>query len=261
MGMGQTSSRSRLNFTGVSSKSLAGKLLRLPLHLVPGSLTVRILQGALRGKRWIVGSSIHGCWLGSYEFDKQNQLTQLLTPGAVFFDVGAHVGFYTLLAASRVGSEGRVFAFEPFPRNTAFLEKHLRLNHVENATLFKAAVADTPGSAHFQEGEASSMGHIADTGTITVEQVSLDSLYEAGRLPLPDFIKIDVEGAELRVLEGARRILTEGQPTLFLATHGAAVHRNCLSLLDSLGYDCSALEEDRGLAACDEVLAVKRQKA
>ena len=87
----------------ISNRSVAGRLLRLPLALIPPALAMPVLQGPLRGYRWIVGSSNHGCWLGSYEYAKQRLFAQMVRSGDVVFDVGANVGFYTLLAACRVG--------------------------------------------------------------------------------------------------------------------------------------------------------------
>ncbi len=78
--------------------------------------------------KWIVGSSNHGCWLGSYELKKQNQLVKYLKPGMIVYDIGAHVGFYTLIISKAVGPNGMVYAFEPFPDNIIFLKKHISLN-------------------------------------------------------------------------------------------------------------------------------------
>jgi FkbM family methyltransferase len=245
------------NFSGISDKSRLGKILRLPLCLLPKNATMRVWQGKLRGKKWIVGSSNHGCWLGSYEFEKQNLIAKMVTPGTVFFDVGAHVGFYTLLASSLVQRTGKVVAFEPFPMNIQYLEKHLMMNGVQNVTLFKAAVSDHVGEAAFQEGPSSSMGRLNEKGGLVVELVSLDDLFLKGLVPLPDYIKIDVEGAELSVLNGARHMLTVGRPTIFLATHGIEVHFNCLSMLQSLGYICLPVDNTKDIRSCDEVIATK----
>ncbi len=92
-----------INFSGISNSKLAGRAMRLPLQLIPDSAVVRILQGPLRGKRWIAGSSNHGCWLGSYEAAKQRKIIEFVRPGMVCWDVGANVGFYTLLFAELVG--------------------------------------------------------------------------------------------------------------------------------------------------------------
>ena len=103
-----------INFSAISDSTFVGMALRLPLRLIPRRAVVRILQGPLRGKRWIVGSSDHGCWLGSYEAAKLKKITELVRPGMVCWDVGANAGLYTLLFAELVGRAGRVFAFEPF---------------------------------------------------------------------------------------------------------------------------------------------------
>lgn len=245
------------DFSRISRESATGRILRLPLRLIPRNLTMRICQGPLRGKKWIAGSSNHGCWLGSYEFDKQLLIAQTLEKGKVFFDIGANVGFYTLLASSLVGDTGRVFAFEPVPKNVVFLKKHLEMNHLRNATVFSAAVSERSGVAQFSEGPNNYMGRLADEGTLAVELVSLDELSAKGNLDRPDYIKIDVEGAELSVLRGARVLLADACPTIFLATHGSEVHSECLSLLQSLGYICRPLDETRDIQTCDEVVASK----
>jgi len=245
------------NFSGVSNKSLAGKILRLPLALVPKNLTTWICQGPLQGKKWVVGSSNHGYWLGSYEFDKQKLIAETVGKGAVFFDIGAHVGFYTLLASTLVGNTGKVYSFELLPRNLGFLKKHLKLNGVQNVTLFEAAVSDCPGESQFAEGPNRSMGKLSDHGAIKVQLVSLDDLLAAGKIVRPDYMKIDVEGAELSVLQGARGILADAAPVIFLATHGSEVHSQCISFLQSFGYTCRAIDGDQDLDRCDEIIATK----
>ena len=124
-----------INLSGLSSRTLLGKLLRLPLRLIPPNSKVPILQGRLRGKWWIAGGGVASYWLGSYEFYKQRLFERLVTPGNVVFDIGAHVGFYMLLSSALVGTAGEVFAFEPVPRNLHYLYEHLRLNHVTNVTV------------------------------------------------------------------------------------------------------------------------------
>lgn len=114
-----------MNLSGISSASVVGKLLRLPLVLLPGNLQMPIMQGRLKGKKWIVGSSNHGCWLGSYEYRKRILFEKMVPHGSIVYDLGGHVGFYSLLASVLVGPTGHVFVFEPFPANLAYLRKHL----------------------------------------------------------------------------------------------------------------------------------------
>jgi FkbM family methyltransferase len=245
-----------MNFSRVSNNTLAGKALRLPLRLVPEGLQMPILQGKLRGKKWIVNSGVHGYWLGSYEYEKRRAFEASVSPGSVVFDVGAHAGFYTLLASELVGDAGKVIAFEPLPRNLAFLRAHLDLNAVGNVEVIAAAVSDVDGAAGFQDGPDSSTGFISSSGGRQVAAVSLDALVHEGRIPRPDFLKIDVEGAEMRVLRGGRRVLEEGALTLFLATHGKEIHARCCEFLRGLSY---ALEPivGKSVDATDELLARK----
>lgn len=246
-----------LNFSGLSNQTGLGKFLRSFLKVIPDDFTVRILQGRLRGMRWIAGASTHGCWLGSYELSKQNLITQSVTEGSVFFDIGANVGFYTLLASSSVGPSGTVIAFEPLPSNIKYLERHIELNALENVRLIKAAVSDSSGEGRFAEGPDNCMGKLSDDGTFVVEMVTLDQLITEGKVPKPDFLKIDVEGAEFGVLQGATELLLESHPTVFLATHGSRVHRQCIELLESLGYSCREIEDDQSGEHSPEIVAVK----
>ena len=224
-----------MNFSGIPSRSPWGRLLRLPLRLLPRGMTVRVLQGGVRGMRWIVGASTHGCWLGSFEWDKQEHLRTAVEPGKVAFDVGANVGFYTLLLARVLGPEGHVVAFEPVPRNLSFLHRHLALNGVRNVSVIEAAVADREGVATFDEGPDPSMGHLG-AGRLRVRTLRLDDALARGEIPVPAYMKIDVEGAEADVLRGAEGILREARPVVFLATHGPAVHAECLEILTGHGY-------------------------
>ena len=119
-----------------------GRALRWPLGLLPNDLRVPILQGPLRGYRWIVGSGVHGYWLGTYELQKQRAFWESIKPGMVVFDIGAHVGFYTMLASVALGEQGEVIAFQPFPHNVGFLKRHLAINNRRNVRIIEAGVGD-----------------------------------------------------------------------------------------------------------------------
>lgn len=233
-----------MNFSGISNQTPMGQLLRLPFRLIPPNSRLPILQGRLRGKRWIAGSSNHGCWLGSYEYRKRILFENTVTEEACVFDIGAHVGFYTLLASVLVGPRGRVFAFEPLPSNMSYLTEHLLMNKISNVKTFEVAVSDHEGEERFNPATHRSMGHLSLDGALPVRCISLDQMHARGKVSPPDFIKIDVEGAEFAVLCGARGLLSLSRPVIFLSTHGAEVHRHCCDFLRGMGYALAPIEGD-----------------
>jgi len=248
-----------MNFSSISNRSLAGKALRIPLRLIPANAAVPILQGPLRGKLWVKGSSDNGCWLGSFEHDKQRLMSSMLHPGDTMFDVGANVGYYTLLGSHRVGTTGHVVAFEPLPANVRFLQRHVRLNRVQNVSLQAVAVSDHDGRARFAPHASNAMGKLSDAGSVEVATVSLDSIAKAGRFPDPNLLKIDVEGAELGVLRGAAQLLERARPAILLATHGADVHRQCCDFLRNAGYELRPIDASiTSTDTTDEIIATPR---
>ena len=232
-----------INFSGLNANSRIGKILRKILKLTPKGFVFPILQGPAKGMKWLVGSSDHGCWLGSYELKKQKQIVKYLKPGMVVYDIGAHVGFYTLLFSRAVGPEGRVYAFEPFPDNFLFLKKHICLNNLENVLIEQYAVSDSNGEVIFYSDHASnytgSIIHINQSDNlrrIIVKTIILDKyVYHENNSP-PDLIKMDIEGAEYHALSGMENILINGNPILFLSLHGPQVARECSDFIRKYNY-------------------------
>jgi len=244
-----------MNFSKINYQSFLGRLLRLPLRLIPKGMVLPILQGRLKGRKWISGAGEHGYWLGSYELQKRMSFEREIMPNSVVFDIGANVGYFSLLAAVLTGTEGKVYAFEPLPRNVQFLRQHVALNHLENRIeVIEAAVSDREGEAHFDLGASTAMGHLADSGEITVQMVTLDHMLETGELRPPDYMKVDVEGAEYEALSGARHILENHRPILFLDTHNRQAHELTVKLLQETGYRFEILD-GKPLAESKEFLA------
>jgi FkbM family methyltransferase len=233
--------------SALASTSSIGKIVRLPLRLIPKDAVVRVLSGPLMGAKWIVGSATHGSWLGSYEADKAWAFRKAITPGAVVYDIGAHVGYYSLIAA-RAGAH--VFSFEPLPRNLRYLDRHLALNNA-SVRVIRAAVSDQVGIAMFAEARRSEMGKLSNEGTIKVDTVAVDSL----NLPLPSVVKMDVEGGEAAALRGMQGVMRHG-PTIFLATHSDELNIECSTILRDFGYTVTAID-GQPLATTREILAVK----
>lgn len=243
-----------MNFSKIHYRSFLGKLVRLPLRLIPKKLVLPIMQGRLRGEKWIVGSGEHGYWLGSYEFNKRRAFEAEVEPNSVIYDIGANVGFFSLLASELTGESGHVYAFEPLPRNIGFLRKHIAINKRVNIDVIEAAVSDRSGQAYFNLGASTAMGHLAESGEIQVEMVTLDELLFEGKITPPDTIKLDVEGAEFEALSGAQKLLEKFHPTLFIDIHNHEARQKVIKLLKELGYGFQSLD-GKILEETKEVLA------
>ena len=219
-----------------------------------------ILAGALRGSWWLPLSpgKVARVLLGSYEPEQTALFRERLRPGDTLLDVGAHVGYYSLLAARLVGERGAVWSFEPNPSNCEWLRRHVRLNGLGHVRVEQVAVSDEAGTARFAFGGGSGTGRLAHDGSEEVRTIALDH-FCGERDIRPNAVKIDVEGGELRVLAGARRILTTMRPVLFLSTHGAEIHRECLRALEALDYDARPIV-GKDLSSTTEVIAIPRQE-
>lgn len=211
-----------------------------------------IVAGPLRGKRFILGAAAGPAGgvtilAGRCEPEQTEAIAASLAPGDVFFDVGANVGYYTLLASARVGARGRVVAFEPLVRNLSFLHRHLALNGATNVTVLPFACSAEAGYGTFQEGADVATGHLdagggggAGGAGAPVHLVTLDGAVKLLGVA-PTVIKIDVEGAEHDVLRGAAETLRTARPRLFLSIHSDALRERCLALLREWGYEAAPL--------------------
>src|ERR1039458_761748 len=171
------------------------RAIRSPSRLLPPATVLPILSGRLRGQKWIVGSGVHSCWIGSYEWEKQRAFARVTPFGGTVLDLGANVGFYTLLAAELVGPSGHVHAFEPVPRNLQYIRRHIALNGLTNVSVVEAAVSNASGKRRFRLDTSPAMGHLGDDGQIEVSAVALDQFVFGTAVAAPHSIKIDVEGA------------------------------------------------------------------
>ncbi len=225
---------------------------RALVRLLP-KLAYPVLCGPLRGSRFILGS-LSGeaggasVYINRIEPEQSSALVNTLRNGQVFFDIGANVGYYTLLAARLVGAKGRVFAFEPVVRNIAYLYRHILLNGAGNVTIVPAACSDAISLETFSAGRNFSEGHLGeDKESYSRDPVPTVSVDEVARRAgvWPHVIKIDVEGGELSVLKGAQATLHKARPRIFLSTHSDILRTACLGYLKECGYASEALSRDK----------------
>jgi FkbM family methyltransferase len=209
-------------------------LIRWFLSLIPSRTTLRILSGPLRGMKWVKESGVNTYWIGNYEKETMRGFMDAVKQGSVVYDIGANVGIYTL-AAKRAGAR-KVYSFEPLPRNCAYLRTNIAINDLDHCEAWDWAISDIQGMQSFSTRCDNSMARLSDNGDISVRSTSLDHFVFEMQADPPNLMKIDVEGAELAVLHGGRKVLETYHPTIFLEIHGAENHAWCRSLLRELGY-------------------------
>jgi len=169
-----------------------------------------------------------------------------LKPGMVFIDIGANEGFFSVFASRRVGPKGKLIAFEPSHRELERLRENLSLNSACNFQIEAFALAEARGTAELRiceyghEGQ-NTLGDFAhavhQSGTQLVQLCTLDEYLEENSTDRLDFIKMDVEGAEQKVLEGARRTLAKFKPVLLLELNDGALRfqaASCESVVNLL---------------------------
>jgi len=158
----------------------------------------------------------------------------------IVFDVGAHVGVHAIYAARLLRKGGTVFAFEPWPENFAGLTKNIALNRKRTCPIEarQMAVGDHEGVSQMVEGPTDGTHHLeanATKSTHAVELTTIDAEAERNG-KAPDLILVDVEGAEMNVLEGALRVIERRHPALILEHHGSANRRKLADWLVNRGY-------------------------
>lgn len=191
--------------------SALGRLIRR--QPPPGAVQVHSLWMRLDQSEGIQ----NGMAQGSYEIEQTGWARECLAPGATCVDVGASFGNYTALAASIVGENGRVFAFEPSPVAGQVIEHLVRDNHLKNVTLTRAAVGEAPGSIEINmpKDRALHSPSIFAPGPgftpLRVPMVSLDSFLPLGGTRPISLVKIDVEGYEPNVVRGMKMLAKTGR--------------------------------------------------
>jgi FkbM family methyltransferase len=165
---------------------------------------------------------------GRYETAKTALIQQHLEPGMTFVDVGANMGDFSLIAAKVMGDRGCVLAFEPSPENCGWIRRSIALNGYRSIEVMETALSDTRGEDTLylsdRVGRHSLLPREDEQETLTVAVDTLDSVLETSGDPHVDMVKIDVEGAELKVLRGARATLgAAGRMMLMVDVHGGRV--------------------------------------
>lgn len=237
---------------------------RLAVRLIPDVPWTRRfdeigpIRFRLRQQRWFLWESFaknDHFMLGVFQ--------RLVEPGDVVYDVGANIGIYTRILAQWFEAS-KVFAFEPMPQNVQLLRANVALGGLtDRVEIFPMALSNRDGQEALQIDDVRSTTAVLDSvsggepsagrshfglppRTVPVQVGRLDTLVQDCRLPVPHVVKIDTEGAEALVLEGATELLRQHHPRLAIATHGPEPARATLDLLTDLGYGSYGFAREDG---------------
>jgi FkbM family methyltransferase len=232
------------------------RLLRQTLNRAApvGVHPVEIAAGPLAGAQLLLDLQVDkDLWLGNYEPGVHSVIARFLRPGMTAYDLGANIGYFTLVMARAVGEGGRVVAAEALPANVERLREAIRLNRLEERVLVVAkAVGARAGRQRFLVHASAGMGRLEDApgraegfeGSLEVEVAAIDDWVYRDGLPVPDLVKLDLEGGEGLALEGMRTVLAQAAPILVVEVHGALAARSVWTELTSAGY--SIFDVDQG---------------
>ncbi|MBY0309597.1 FkbM family methyltransferase [Patescibacteria group bacterium] len=258
-------------FRLLKASSLLPTLVRITSRLsgLNRSQVVTVTGGDLQGyalKLNPTGPWQHEMISGMYDKELFELIKQYSLSGTVVYDIGAHIGYHTLLFATLVGKQGHVYAFEPNPANAKRAQEIAELNTELHSTIsiHNLALSDTRGSTEFLstddiEGGSSTGGFINDASTLwernryvnkigftksTVTIETIDHLIAQKIIQPPHLMKIDVEGAEQLVLGGALDTLRTYRPTIIVEFHSIFSTFACLDLLQTLAYKHTILKKE-----------------
>jgi FkbM family methyltransferase len=246
-------------FTGLRRK------LKRALRTVADPLLWTIPFGINWGRRWRVKSGLLRCMFGVYERYEPDLLRALVSEGAVVFDVGAHAGYYTLAASRWVGKTGRIVAFEPDPVNLCYLREHLAVNRIDNVTIVDRPVSGQHGEMcsfvqNIENSYESAIGSAGTPGSVPMKVVSLDRIIADGA-PVPDIVKMDIEGGERDAMAGSLDLVGRKQTSWLISLHRPDVTLDVVEVLHNAGYAVydakdGRLVGDRGGMPCLALLAL-----
>jgi len=193
-------------------------------------------------------------WTGTYEHEFTRAIIEHIKPGDVCYDIGGYRGFMS--GAMALAGASKVVVFEPAPMNQLALRRLCELNPALPISVMPLALSDSNGLVLLKVMPDLSMGKLVgspfQTGAAAVDEMTvsvrtMDGLVEGGNIPLPNVVKIDVEGSEFDVLRGATKVLETSRPCIFLEAHSVALETMCSRQLSQAGYDIHRLKPHVGV--------------
>jgi FkbM family methyltransferase len=230
-----------------------------------------VMGGPLKGLLWTTSMNyeyLTGSYIGD---DEVEVLARVLNrPDPVFYDIGANVGYFSV-TVSRLFPHSVIYAFEPMPEHLQTLQDHLQLNAIGNVLIEPLAISDKTGDLEFSGMQGSEGNTYKNESALfqkagnsfKVKGTSVDDFIAAGNR-VPNFLKIDVEGAELDVLHGALHTIRMYRPAILLATHDchlAGIKDKCVEFLQAEGYSLEGIgAHNKHVAGLEDFIAMPADK-
>lgn len=230
----------RLQFRGTLLRKLTYSMSQ---SLVSRDLIIKRGQGA--GLAFNAANTFPGYVLGTTEPLVQQALVGLCPRDGVVYDIGANVGFFSVIAARGVGPKGRIIAFEPVEECTRAIAHNASLNGYDNIVVVPCALGSRRAQMDFFVGANTTQSRLnppadAHGRWVKLQVEALDDLVSEQGLPRPDVIKMDIEGAEIEALRGMQATIAQHRPVLLCEMHGRT--REFMEIMDEHGYDVEAIE-------------------
>jgi len=211
-----------------------------------GFFEIEIAAGILQGSYLLLDlQQEKDYWLGTYELDLQAAIEHYTQSGMCIYDVGANIGYISLMFAKLIGPSGKIFSFEALPENIKRFKRNKALNDfARNIKIIRAAVIDKSGTTQFLRHKSSAMGKAVGSAgrqeqyqeSINVPAVSLDDFVFIENNPAPDLIKMDIEGGEALALQGMQKIFNNIRPILLIEIHGNIAGQIAWKLMQKNNY-------------------------
>ena len=196
-------------------------LCRLFIIRFPSGIKMRFYPTAGSASFWVDKMS---------SVDDGSFVEEYLSEGDTYIDIGANIGYLSLIAARKVGKTGKVISIEPHPKIYSFLNKNIKLNNFNNTETYNIAIGNEEGVLKFSDSKSDEQNFITKEGTIEVRIKKLDDVFLGNQV---DFLKIDTEGYELFVLNGAKDTLLKTK-LVFLESYQKQFDRYSYNLKDIL---------------------------
>jgi FkbM family methyltransferase len=182
---------------------------------------------------------------GCLDYWDEMAIHRLVKPGAVCFDIGAHIGYYSLLFSAAVGPDGLVFSYEPVPQTFSFLSRNVSKNLARNVAIHQLAIGASEGTVQMACGGELPLGwsRVRDSGGMEVRCSTVDAEVSRLKLTRVNFVKVDVEGYEPKVFEGAENTLARFRPSVMFEVNESALRdqgaeaTRISNILASHGYE------------------------